>query len=811
MFRQALSEVRRHPGRFISTLLAIAISVAFLAGSAVLVATEGQAQGKAANVSIASADVVIAIPRDTRVLGVGQAIEGTPGVAAYAPVLTDSTVVTIGAASLDLGLVNVPPEALRWATLTSGRWPTAADEVTLSAGAASSLGVKVGGRLRIAGSDASLVVAGLTNEPSGLFVKTGYAADAHFTAAGNTADTAGIWSIKAAPGTDLDALVSSLNAKLKQLDPAVKAQLAAPYRAASVAKVAADFDVFANVLWGFAAVSLVVGMITIANTFTITLAQRRRQIGLLRAVGASGAQVRRRFLAEAILLGVLGSVLGLALGIGLAAGVSAWSTALFWGLSLPGWQLLLAFGLGVLATTIAAFVPIVRGTRVLPLEALQPALGTDERARISIWRALICGLLVVAGAGVAAIAVTTTSSEALLIAIGAGALIAAGVLFGAGLFVPPLLRASGFVVRRFGTVARLAADNAERNPRRATATATALMLAIGLMVTLQVATASLRATVLDQLQQHYPVDIQVAWTDNGALSPMPAATSAKLAAIAGVDASVLLDAGPAAVRNQQSVTLLGWSPGIAAATGLNTVVAQDEALVNPNAAKQVAKTVVLAGKSGHLTLKVVPSELVDYDQVMVSTTNLAKITEAVPHSVMWLSVPDRTQAISTIVAATEIAGAPDRVAGSMAMAAMYEQVLNVLLAITTGLLAVAVLIALIGVSNTLGLSVLERTRESALLRALGLQAGSLRSMLTIEALQVSVIGVLVGVVAGSFFGWLAVAATAKAARFDTITFAVDVPQTLGMIVIALAAAALASVLPGRRAAKAAPTEALADI
>jgi putative ABC transport system permease protein len=133
------------------------------------------------------------------------------------------------------------------------------------------------------------------------------------------------------------------------------------------------------------------------------------------------------------------------------------------------------------------------------------------------------------------------------------------------------------------------------------------------------------------------------------------------------------------------------------------------------------------------------------------------------------------------------------------------------LAITTGLLAVAVLIALIGVSNTLGLSVLERTRESALLRALGLQAGSLRSMLTIEALQVSVIGVLVGVVAGSFFGWLAVAATAKAARFDTITFAVDVPQTLGMIVIALAAAALASVLPGRRAAKAAPTEALADI
>ncbi len=811
MFRQALSEVRRHPGRFVSTLLAIAISVAFLAGSAVLVATEGQAQGKAVNVSIASADVVVAIPRGTEVKGVGEAIKGTPGVAAYAPVRTDSTVVTAGAASVSLGLVNLPPQELRWATLTSGRWPAAANEVALSAGAASSLGVTVSGRLRIAGSDSYLVVVGLTNEPSGLFAKTGYAADAHFTDLGYTADNADQWSIKAAAGTDLDALVASLTQKLQRIAPDLKAQLAAPYRAASVAKVAGDFDAFASVLWGFAGVSLVVGMITIANTFTITLAQRRRQIGLLRAVGASGAQVRRRFLAEAMLLGVLGSVLGLALGIGLASAVSAWSTALFWGLSLPGWQLLLAFGLGVLATAVAAFAPIIRGTRVLPLEALQPAMSGTENSRISVWRILICGLMVVGGAGLAAVSVNTTNSNALLIAIGAGALIAAGVLFGAPLFVPPLLRASGVVVKKFGTVARLAADNAERNPRRATATATALMLAIGLMVTLQVATASLRATVLDQLQKHYPVDVQVAWTDNGSLVAMPPQISAKLAAISGVDASVQLDAGPAEIRNQQGVTLLGWSPGIAAATGLNTVVADDQVLVNPDVAEHAGKTIVVDGKAGHLTLKVIGSELVDYDQAMVSASNLSKITKPVARSVMWLSVPDRTQAISTIVAATEIAGAADRVTGSMAIAATYEQVLNILLAITTGLLAVAVLIALIGVSNTLGLSVLERTRESALLRALGLQAGSLRAMLTIEALQVTVIGVFVGVLAGSFFGWLAVAATAKSAHFDSVTFAVDVPQTLIMIAIAMAAAALASVLPGRRAAKAAPTEALADI
>jgi len=156
-------------------------------------------------------------------------------------------------------------------------------------------------------------------------------------------------------------------------------------------------------------------------------------------------------------------------------------------------------------------------------------------------------------------------------------------------------------------------------------------------------------------------------------------------------------------------------------------------------------------------------------------------------------------------------GSGDRLSGSVVEAALYEQVMDLLLAITTGLLAVAVLIALIGVSNTLSLSVMERTRESALLRALGLQARSLRVMLLIEALQVAVVGIVVGVVAGAGFGWLAVTALGRSGGFDTVRFAVDLPSTAGMVGVAVLAAALASVLPGRRAATAAPTEALADI
>ena len=812
MFRQALSEVRRHPGRFISTLLAIAISVAFLAGSATLVATEGQAQGKAMNVSLAQADVAIKVPEGTEVRGIGAVIGGQAGIAAYAPVLSTSVVVSAGAISQALQLVNVPPDSLRWAVITAGRWPQAADEIVLSAGAARALNVQVGQDLKPAGAEVRLKVVGLTNEPSGLFTKTGYASDAFFDSVGLTAQSAQQWAIKVAAGVQPSTVIAGLNPKLAKLNPDVQAEPAEVVRSKAVARMAGDFDAFANVLWAFAGVSLVVGMITIANTFTITLAQRRRQIGLLRAVGASGAQVRRRFLAEAALLGVLGSLLGLAFGIGLAVAVTSWSTALFWGLALPAGQLAIAFGLGVLATMAAAFAPILRGTRVLPLEALQPALGGDERRMLSVWRILGCGLLLIAGFALAAIAVSSKDENALLIAIGAGALISAGVLFGGPLFVPSLLTVTGLAVRRFGTVSRLAADNAERNPRRATATATALMLAIGLMVTLQVSTASIRATVLDHLQRHYPVDVQVAWTSGDeVLKPIPVAASTRLAQVPGVGATVLLDAGLAKMRNNRDVQLIAYNAGIPAATGLADQVGDGEVLVNTSVAKGMEKTVSIDGSAGSLTLKVVASELPDYGQAIVSPASLAKITSVASDSVMWLSVPNRGDAVNVLVAAADIAESQDRVTGSMVMAALYEQVLNILLAITTGLLAVAVLIALIGVSNTLGLSVLERKRESALLRALGLQAGSLRAMLTIEALQVTVVGVLVGVVAGGFFGWLAVTATGNSGGFDSVSFAVDVPQTLGMIAIAMAAAALASVLPGRRAAKAAPTEALADI
>jgi putative ABC transport system permease protein len=812
MLRHAWSEVRFHPGRFVSTILAIAISVAFLGGSSVFVATEGRAMGRALNVAIAAADLVVSAGDEQAPAGVRDAIAAVPGVAAVAPVLSLEQVVSTDLGSEVLHLVNLPPDSLRWAKLTAGRWPSAADEVALSAGAASALKVVAGGMLHLAGTQSDLRVVGLTDEPSTLFAKTGYAPDAAFLAAGIDPAAGGAqWSVKLAPGRDASAVQAGVATAVHALGAQLSVEPAAAVQERAIASIARDFNAFTFVLWGFAAIALVVGMITIANTFTITLAQRRRQIGLLRAVGASGGQVRGRFLAESVLLGVIGSLVGVLAGIGIAAAAAAWTGSLFWGLSLPAPQLLIALGLGVVATTAAAWVPIVRGTRVAPLEALQPVPTVEQARRASVGRAVACGLLLVAGGGLATIAVLFTIPGGFLVAIAAGMLIALGVLFGGPLFVPGLLAVSGRLIRWAGPTPRLAADNAERNPRRATATATALMLAVGLVVTLQVGTASIRATVLDQIHERFPVDVSVAWSAaDGSPASAPGDLVRRLQAAQGVARSVSLRAGTAEVGGD-TVRLLGWDPAIPSVTGQADAVSERQVLVQPYVAKRLGATVAVAGAHGRLTLAVVASNLVAADEAMVSAANLDRLGAAFPAAEVWLSVPDRSRAVGVITEVTAAVGSSARIGGGLAEAATYEQVLGVLLAITTALLAVAVVIALIGVSNTLGLSVLERTRESALLRALGLQARSLRWMLTVEALLLTLVAVAIGVLAGTFFGWLAVASLARSNGFPGLVFTVDLPQTTAMVGVAVVAAALASVLPGRRAAKAAPTEALADI
>jgi putative ABC transport system permease protein len=425
-------------------------------------------------------------------------------------------------------------------------------------------------------------------------------------------------------------------------------------------------------------------------------------------------------------------------------------------------------------------------------------------------RLVLCGLVVLAGAGLA-VATFGAGENAFVMALASGALLAIGILAGSPLFVPPLLRGLGALARLFGPIPRLAANNASRNASRSAATATALMLAVGLVVTLQVATATTKAAMLDQISASNPLDISVRSVEAG----IPADTVAKLQSVQGIASSVALQGGSADTLNaHQSLRVLRYDPDVERVLSVPSGVGPGRAVVGLGVLGGGVKSgdVTLTGANGATArVRATAVEYLDNEILVDAKTFSALVDKPVVASV-WLKATERTTAASTYAGVTDIVGKSGLVVGgSLAYAAMITQTLDALLLIATILSAVAIVISLIGVGNTLGLSVLERTRESALLRALGLQKRGLRASLTIEALLIGVLGVAVGALAGMWFGWFASAALMVTSAVALPALAVD-PATTGVLVlVALAAAVGSSVLPGRRAALAAPVEALADV
>jgi putative ABC transport system permease protein len=220
--------------------------------------------------------------------------------------------------------------------------------------------------------------------------------------------------------------------------------------------------------------------------------------------------------------------------------------------------------------------------------------------------------------------------------------------------------------------------------------------------------------------------------------------------------------------------------------------------------------VTVTGRSGSVTLPVVADHLAPADALIVAPHVLSTIDGGAPVGTVWAKArrgADLTELRSQLRTVAEPRTGAE-VGGGLSAKLTYHAALDRLLALTTMLLAVAVLIALVGVGNTLGLSVLERTRESALLRALGLQRRQLRWMLAIEAALLSLAGAVVGIAAGTFFGWVGTHAVSGELNMENVRFAMPVSQTLGVTVVAVVAGVLASVLPGRRAVRATPVDAL---
>lgn len=829
MIATSLRIARGTAGRLLAAALAVALGAGFVA----VVLLGGALIKRTAYDSLAAPYVGAAVVVTGNGLDVAtvRKISAVPGVKA-ARGRVQAYVEVRNAGRTQYLDVAEQTDVLPGPAVTEGHAPTAAGQVALTRTAAHRLGTGLGKTVSVRsyGSDeprdTSAVVVGLLPDEALTFgggTVLATPAQALAWAGPGFPDVLAV----ASPGTSSGALADRVSAALGS---GVRVQTGDQRSREAVTAASGGVNILTGLLLGFAALAMFVSSVVIANTFAVLLASRTRQLALLRCLGATSREVRRGVLAEAALLGLTASVAGTAV----AAGLAALALALL-SPHVSGLPATLVFStaavvvpvvLGTVATVLAAAPAARAATRVSPLAALRPEAAPDLRSRTSRRRvALTAVLLGFGAAGLAGgVALGSQGSTAGIgLAVLGGAVSFLGVLVGAVLLVPRTVAALGALITRLtGTgAARLATANALRNPRRTTTTTAALLIGVTLVSLFTVGAATTQASLDSALDTRYPVDLTV-----GADLPGPSASAANpvtalpagvlpaVRGVAGVQQAVPLRTAFVTVGDQ-TVSVQG-----APVDALRAAVANPSALsaLAPGTAVaplSVARALGLTDGSkvrlGALTVTVRTSSLPG-TALLLADGDLAAAAPGAAVTQAWVRLAHDADAQTVVSDVNDAVGAVPGaglvpVQGAAAERAAYQQVIDVLLLVVIGLLAVAVLIALVGVANTLSLSVVERTGESALLRALGLTRGQLRGMLALEGALVAGVGALLGVVLGTLYGW-AGAASLLGNVTDGVSLVVPWGRLLLVMAVAVAAGLAASVLPARRAVRTPPVAAL---
>jgi putative ABC transport system permease protein len=515
-------------------------------------------------------------------------------------------------------------------------------------------------------------------------------------------------------------------------------------------------------------------------------------------------------------------------------------------------------------TVLASLAPARAATRVAPLAALRPADAPAVTHRGSRPRLVLAVVLTVVGAALlllgAVLGRAVDPVAALGVGVLGGALSFVGILVGTVFWVPRVVGLCGRLLAPAGTSARLAAANSVRNPRRTAATSTALLIGVTLVAMMSTGAASARVTLGGELDEQFPVDVQIGADpgSGGAGSasgqPVTPALVRTVEDVAGVERVVTVPTVSVTVTVGTGAAAGGAAGGAAegaagAEAGSDPVTGSATAWVlEPSVATGLVRSPSVVDGLADATAVVGDSlaealGLADGDTLTLAATSAdgTPVGEPVARTVVvtdfpggivvtpatlagmapdgaagvtaeeaWVRLTPGADPTATVPAIQDaLSETPVQVAGAAVERAMFESIIDTLLAVVVGLLAVAVVIALIGVANTLSLSVIERRRESATLRVIGLSRRRLRATLAIEGVLIAGVGGALGVGLGVLYGW-AGAATVLGVVGDV---RLDVPWTDLAIVLAvsLAAGLLASVLPGRSAARTSPVAALAVV
>ena len=560
----------------------------------------------------------------------------------------------------------------------------------------------------------------------------------------------------------------------------------------------------------FAGIALVVGAFLIVNTFSILVAQRSRELALLRALGASKRQVTWSVQLEAFILGLLGSTAGLGVGMLLAMGIR--SLFARFGLDLSGQPLIFAprtfvaaYAVGVVVTMAAAWLPARRTTRIAPVQALRDDIAMPES---SLRRRLLLGVVMVAAGLVALYLGLFTDVPHGGYLLGAGVL---GILLGVSAASPvisrPFLAATAAVYARlFGTVGNLAGQNALRNPRRTTATASALMIGLTLACTMAIVGDSAKASVDKSVSENFIGDYVVSNVFGGPFSP---SIARRMARVDGVQ-QVVRERYAYGKRNGERSGLAATDP--ARIGGLNLTMDQGTASALEDGTVLVSKkwagdehvgvgdTVTYEMPTGTKTYRVVgtfENNPMVFMPVLTTIRTLRQAGFPNADNGLILTTADRLgiqSALEKVVADQPIV----TVKNEAEFAAEQRGPIDQLVLMIYALLGLALVIAVLGIVNTLALSVIERTREVGLLRAIGVSRAQLRRMITLESVVISVLGAVLGVVLGIGFG-VALMYSLRDQGLEAIS--VPAPELALFLGLSLLIGVLAAVFPARRASR----------
>jgi putative ABC transport system permease protein len=622
-------------------------------------------------------------------------------------------------------------------------------------------------------------------------------------------------------------------ALIREIDPLLPAQLVARSAQAEVGTDVARADSQLSILTGgleaFGLISLLVGAFMIFNAFSVTIAQRIREFALLRSLGATRAQVLKTVVVEAVAIGGVASVAGVFGGLLVALGIRALFVAIGFDLPSGGPSLALrtvalAIGAGVLATLAAGVIPAVRATRATPLEALRASAVTRSPGGWRRWVAL-APAAVLALAGVLLVFLTDGSTSARLTAAAAGSvMLVLAIVTLVPAAVRPFSRAVSWPLVRGGRVlAVLARENAVRNPVRTAVGASALMIGLALALFVTVYAAGLRKSTSRIIDRTVSGDFTIQNRDGA--SPIPAASARAAAAAPGVIAISSLESAGARIGSSGDVSAKGIDPTTISQVyrfdwvkGADSIVANlqpGDVIVERDTARdahlhvgQATTVTTQTGARASVTVRGIYDDRIVLGGFALAQSAFNPLFQQPRLQDVFVKLgPGADPAVAATALNQALAGFPDVVARSEIqlrneLSSRVDRVLLVFYA----LLAMSVLMALLGIVNTLSLSVTERTSELGLLRAVGMTAAQARTLVRTESMITAALGTVIGIVVGVLVAWI----VAHALTEQGVTFAVPWLQLAVLLVAGLLVGVVAGVIPAARAARVDVLAAIAD-